>query len=463
MIFITSKLSAQDCFVFPQGIDPISCEGDAVMNVFVHLDYEGTSDSFDVESEYFELGRFAYGDLPIMVAIPLSGDRYENLYYYDSKDTNCYSVMEIMPTCEGAPCGLTPIEVSNIQCTSDTSYTFTLDFGFHPDQDSFILDGLNQNFGIYQYAELPITVEAPLSGEGFEYYRVGDFGDLYNCARATQFEVSCIDTTCMLGEIELHNIECSSDSTYIVTVDLDFENTSDSFDLSSRNILLGRFSYSDLPIRLEVDLSGLPDELLRATDLKDSDCQSAIEFEVDCEVESCEIEDLEINNIECINENEYYVTLNFSYFNVNQSHFDVFNRDSLLGFYAFEDLPIRLRVPVSGQEYEFLKVSENDNTDCYAAIEFMVDCETSAVQSDGMRDVFVYPNPAKNELFISNTEGWTGKFLLQNPSGVKMKLRVNVANGRIDLKNVPKGIYFLRLEMKDGSWNTHKIIIQTKY
>ena len=69
---------------------------------------------------------------------------------------------------------------------------------------------------------------------------------------------------------------------YIVTLDFDYVNTSDSFDLETRTEDVGRYAYSDLPLRLTLPFSGLPDELLSITDVEMPDCEYEFEFEVDC-------------------------------------------------------------------------------------------------------------------------------------------------------------------------------------
>lgn len=104
----------------------------------------------------------------------------------------------------------------------------------------------------------------------------GDVTELFDLVE------DCAVMNCETGSPELSNFECLGDSAYIVTLDFDYENTSDSFDLKTRTDGVGRYAYGDLPLRLTLPFSGLADELLSITDVEMPDCEFAFEFEVDC-------------------------------------------------------------------------------------------------------------------------------------------------------------------------------------
>ncbi|NBB89197.1 MAG: T9SS type A sorting domain-containing protein, partial [Bacteroidetes bacterium] len=52
------------------------------------------------------------------------------------------------------------------------------------------------------------------------------------------------------------------------------------------NLTLGTFAYADLPLRIEVPISGFDQELLRVIDADNNDCQRADEFDVECNTSS---------------------------------------------------------------------------------------------------------------------------------------------------------------------------------
>ena len=102
---------------------------------------------------------------------------------------------------------------------------------------------------------------------------------------------------------------------------------------------------------------------------------------VDCENDNgCDISELEIEVVECNNDETYQLTINFEYENTNgQEHFDLYVRNGvLLGNFQVSELPLTIEhFPLSGHDYDYIKVCINDNSDCYEAIEWEApDCST---------------------------------------------------------------------------------------
>ena len=104
-------------------------------------------------------------------------------------------------------------------------------------------------------------------------------------------------------------------------------------------------------------------------------------FIFSCEEEeellSCEITNMSIDVGECINDSTYSLTLDFDYENPGNEYFDLFARDSaFLGYYKLSDLPLKLDLMMSGLEYDYFLVNINDNSSCFAVIEWLPpDCK----------------------------------------------------------------------------------------
>jgi len=100
-------------------------------------------------------------------------------------------------------------------------------------------------------------------------------------------------------------------------------------------------------------------------------------FIFSCEEEeellNCEITNMSIDVGDCISDSTYSLTLNFDYENPGNEYFDLFVRDSIyLGYYELSDLPLNLDTfMMSGLEYDYFLVSINDNSSCFAAIEWL--------------------------------------------------------------------------------------------
>ena len=72
-------------------------------------------------------------------------------------------------------------------------------------------------------------------------------------------------------------------------------------------------------------------------------------------------------------------------------------------------------------------------------------------------EVKIYPNPFKDEFSITNLNAI--HFEIYDFSG-KLVLSGNVENGRVNATQIQKGIYLLKITMKDGSSVTKKLIKQ---
>jgi hypothetical protein len=72
----------------------------------------------------------------------------------------------------------------------------------------------------------------------------------------------------------------------------------------------------------------------------------------------------------------------------------------------------------------------------------------------------VYPNPATDLLRISNTTGTIEHITLTNSVGqIVVDEIVNAPNVKVDVSNLPKGVYFATIETAKGT-ATQKVIVE---
>ena len=114
--------------------------------------------------------------------------------------------------------------------------------------------------------------------------------------------------------------------------------------------------------------------------------------------------------------------------------------------YTFED-----NQPNSGDNLYRLRMVDKDGSFAYSRIQ--------SVQFDE-DDLSVYPNPVAERLFIrdySNVKAVTVTNLEQR--NVFNSDSFSNGNGFIDLKNLPYGIYIVKISRKNGSLSTHKVVV----
>jgi len=192
------------------------------------------------------------------------------------------------------------------------------------------------------------------------------------------FIFSCEDEeliNCEITNLSIDVGDCVSDSVYNLTLDFDYENPGNEyFDLFARDsVFLGYYKLSDLPLNLDLMMSGLEYDYLLVSINDNSSCSAAIEWlPPNCSGGECEITNLSVDVGDCVSDSVYNLTLDFDYENPGNEFFELFARDSVfLGYYKLSDLPLNLDLMMSGLEYDYLLVSINDNSSCSAAIEWL--------------------------------------------------------------------------------------------
>ena len=74
--------------------------------------------------------------------------------------------------------------------------------------------------------------------------------------------------------------------------------------------------------------------------------------------------------------------------------------------------------------------------------------------------IMVYPNPTTDLLRISNNNGMIDHITLTNSVGqIVVNEVVNAPNVKVDMSNLPKGVYFATIETANGT-ATQKVIVE---
>jgi hypothetical protein len=279
-------------------------------------------------------------------------------------------------------CEITNMSIDVGECINDSTYSLTLDFDYkNPGNEYFDLFARDSAFlGYYKLSDLPLNLDLMMSGLEYDYLLVS-INDNSSCFSAIEWlPPECKDEELLNCEITNMSIDvgdCISDSTYSLTLDFDYENPGNEyFDLFVRDsAFLGYYKLSDLPLNLDTFMmSGLEYDYFLVSINDNSSCSAVIEWlPPDCDGGACEITNMSIDVGDCISDSTYSLTLDFDYENPGNEYFDLFVRDSIyLGYYELSDLPLNLDTfMMSGLEYDYLLVSINDNSSCFAAIEWL--------------------------------------------------------------------------------------------
>ena len=86
--------------------------------------------------------------------------------------------------------------------------------------------------------------------------------------------------------------------------------------------------------------------------------------------------------------------------------------------------------------------------------------ETTSVESRLLANVRVYPNPVARVLSVQ-AEAEVARYELTNASGVQVKMGTPSASElRLDVSQLPEGLYLLHLADAEGNWTICKVLVQ---
>ena len=184
------------------------------------------------------------------------------------------------------------------------------------------------------------------------------------------------EEACILSDLRIETGECTSDSTYKLSIHFKYENTgNDYFDVFTRNNQkIGSYKLKDLPISIDhFKRSGKDFDFIKIVIKDKPDCFLVAEFKPPiCEERKCSINELRTDIGECHSDGTYDLKINFNHHNAGNDYFNVYGRDAkLIGTYKLANLPVTIKnFKRSGNEHDFIKVVINDREDCFAVAEF---------------------------------------------------------------------------------------------
>jgi hypothetical protein len=247
-----AQCDEEPCIIFEVFAEALECNGE-VFFVDLEFEYAGeVSDSFEVTGNGMNYGTFAYGNQFYTLG-PLTGD-CETIYEFFVSDQileGCNAFFEFEePICCSNECSISDIEIIEFECKDQLNIlSLTLNFTYEDTNSAMFnasIDGLL--LGTFNYSDLPVTIEVE-TGSNFSL-QINDFEN-NDCGSFEEFELDCSLTGCSITEVETEFIECSDDkTTYFVSLNFLHENTSSTFNLLIDGVLVGPFSYEDLPVTL---------------------------------------------------------------------------------------------------------------------------------------------------------------------------------------------------------------------
>ncbi len=112
--------------------------------------------------------------------------------------------------------------------------------------------------------------------------------------------------------------------------------------------------------------------------------------------------------------------------------------------------------PYAGTNYYRLKMVDTDGTFAYSSIK--------AVTFDNAKLIHVvaYPNPASEQIFITNSSGYNivGAKILDLSGRVVLVEKPSELAAGIDVKSLPEGIYIMSISLENGNTERQRVLIK---
>lgn len=152
-----------------------------------------------------------------------------------------------------------------------------------------------------------------------------------------------------------------------------------------------------------------------------------------------------------------------SVFNVKINGSNVLNQFSIYNESGLAALKKSFNIAVSKQKIDinFERIENNPKINGIEIILNKLEYPVKLAELKKENTLFVYPNPAQNEITLQNGNKQIQNIYLFNSQGIKIPINYsqNNFNTKINVHHFPKGIYMIKVKYTDNSTQTSKIML----
>lgn len=342
LLFVgTSTLVMQaQCSISDLIITNSDCDENDNFSIELNFEYSDPgANGFQVLGNGNNYGTFQYEDLPIVIE-GLMGNCDVELEFIvrDVIDPTCAAFLNYGTVCCDEECTISVINFETSECNDNLAYTISLNLEYQfVGDDGFSVAINGQDYGNFNYSELPLVLEDVISEEdGLNEVTICDLGDEECCASYSYLN-PCF---CGMSNVTSEIIDCDiTDSSFYSIINFDHVATNDSFQMGysngGSNIFLGTFAYADLPVTVGPVLLSESDQEILIVDTEDFFCFSTAYLGIvdDCTIE-CQLFNVFAEAIMC-EEGEYFMEVEFEGKDLEGSSFEILIDGISYGIYEY--------------------------------------------------------------------------------------------------------------------------------
>jgi len=389
LLWLSSLGAQNNCNIFDLTatavqIDPINCQ------FFVSLDFQhnGTTNQYSVTANGTNFGLFPYSQVPVVLGPFNNNPNAPTLLEFQVADAvipDCGDAVQILvPPCGNPnPCDITNLNVLPGLC-DPTGQTYTLWVNFQVQLllgNSFDVWANNTLIGTFPLVGLPLQIpNFPASGNPTDVIKVCINGQP-NCCEILEFDApDCVNPPCNIVDLTVQTGDCTSDSTYKITVDFDLigQVGQDSFAVWSNGTFVGLYGVNQLPLMLDVAWSGGQNDEIKVCIANTNIvcCKTRAYPAPNCLfLPPCAIQDLVVKSDTCTSDSTFHAIVNFT---VNDptavDSFDLWANGDFWGSFGMNQLPLHIdSFPWNGLIFNTIRVCTSDlpNDHCCKEYQFI--------------------------------------------------------------------------------------------
>lgn len=375
------------CSIFDLTASNLGCNSDTTFGVSVEFFYENLPG--DLVEAFFDgvlLGTYDITEIPLTLSLP-EGDGTGVLTICANDLNDCCDQFVIERIiCETPQCGITELFAEVGDCNSDSTFLLDISFDFMNLPTDSIVVTANGNFiGQYQIQpEFNRIENFPVLTSDMTTVTVCAVGEPDCCASFNIVTPDCsLFGQCQLTELTAQIGDCTSDTTFILSIDFDTINLpTESINVFGNGNLIGAFEITAEGVVIEnFPVYESPNTLLTICAVGDPDCCTTIEFETpECEGGGiCSISDLIADVGDCTTNETFSLFINYSTLNLPVDSVIVTANGEFIGQYEHNPEGFTIEnFPSLEADVTEITVCAVNAPDCCDSFEFItLDCEGS--------------------------------------------------------------------------------------
>jgi hypothetical protein len=370
------KCCTSGCKIAVKDIKVGACDG-SFYSLGFDIDHNTGGLGFDVYNNGQFFGYYKYSSLPLSIPNLKSSNNeaFNQIVVCANDNSNCCDTLQIANPCI---CSIYKVKGQVIDCNEqDSTFSLKLNFKHHITADSFQIGGNTNNYGVFAYKDLPITIRGLKFSNTIDYeFLIVDRDDAFCFSSFPLGFVNNCDYPCSISNVKTTISTCDMDGNFYTQLSFSEKNTSIAgFTVRGNGQLYGNFEYGDDTYKigpLKGDCQTIYEFIIKDKEIEGCTTATSLKDSVCCEAE-CAISNLKIKEI-CDDNKLIAFEINFDQKNNISDQFSLRINDIFIGSFKYADLPLKITNVNFDKSKVTFKIWDKENEACRMLAEHTFEC-----------------------------------------------------------------------------------------